>query len=87
MMIHWTSITRGIDMIDPKFIRYALRFLGMLDSIDQLPKEGSDGDMYIVKEQTKVNVDGDMTNVTVNTTYVRSSDVWLVFQKETIYEE
>jgi hypothetical protein len=51
-----------------------------------LPKEAADGDMYMVSEQTKVNVHGDMTNVTINTTYVRSSDVWLVYQKETFTE-
>lgn len=66
---------------------YNPRFLGVLDSIDQLPKEASDGDMYMVREQTKINVHGDMTNVTINTTYVRSSDVWLVYQKETFHEE
>lgn len=74
-------------MIDPKFIRYTPRFLGVLDSVDQLPKEASIGDLYIVEEQTKVNVDGDMVNATISTAYVRSSDVWLVAQEETIYEE
>ena len=63
------------------------RFLGVLDSIDQLPKEASDGDLYIVSEQTKVNVHGEMVNVITNTTYVRSSDVWLVYQQETFSEE
>ena len=62
------------------------RFLGVLDSIDQLPKEASDGDLYIVSEQTKVNVHGEMVNVITNTTYVRSSDVWLVYQQETFTE-
>lgn len=66
---------------------YGLRFLGVLDSIDQLPKEASDGDMYIVNEQTKINVHGDMTNVTINTTYIRSSDMWFEYQKETFCEE
>ena len=74
-------------MTDGKSITYNMlygpRFLGVLNSIDQLPKEASDGDMYMVSEQTKINVHGDMTNVTINTTYIRSSDVWLVYQKET----
>lgn len=78
-------------MINGKSIMYSMlygpRLLGVLDSIDQLPKEASDGDMYIVNEQTKINVHGDMTNVTINTTYVRSSSVWLVYQKETFHEE
>lgn len=73
-------------MLDPKFIRYTPRFLGVLDSIDQLPKEASTGDMYIVEEQTKVNVDGEMVNATISTAYVRSSDVWLVAQEETVQE-
>lgn len=66
---------------------YGLRLLGILNSVDQLPKEAPDGDMYTVSEQTKINVHGDMINAIINTTYVRSSDVWLVFQKETFYEE
>lgn len=74
-------------MIDPKFIRYTPKFLGVLDSVDQLPKEASTGDLYIVEEQTKVNVNGDMVNATISTAYVRSSDVWLVAQEETICEE
>lgn len=65
---------------------YGPRLLAVLDSIDQLPKEASDGDMYMVSEQTKVNVHGEMINATVNTTYVRSSDVWLVYQKDTFKE-
>jgi hypothetical protein len=78
-------------MLNGKSITYSMlygpRLLGVLDSIDQLPKEASDGDMYMVSEQTKVNVHGDMTNTTINTTYVRSSDVWLVYQQETFFEE
>jgi len=66
---------------------YGLRFLGVLDSIDQLPKEATDGDLYIVSEQTKINVHGDMINAIINTTYVRSSGVWMVYQKETFHEE
>jgi len=71
-------------MINPNTL---IRFLGVLDSIDQLPKEASNGDMYIVEEQTKVNVDGEMIDATLSTAYVRSSDVWMVSQTETIYEE
>jgi hypothetical protein len=74
-------------MFNPKFIRYTPRFLGVLDSIDQLPKEASIGDLYIVNEQTKINVDGEMTDATISTAYVRSSDVWLVAQEETFCEE
>jgi hypothetical protein len=74
-------------MLDPKFIRYTPRFLGVLDSADQLPKEASIGDLYIVNEQTKINVDGDMVDAMISTAYVRSSDVWLVAQEETTYEE
>jgi hypothetical protein len=78
-------------MINAKKITYSMlygpRLLGVLDSIDQLPKEASDGDMYMVSEQTKVNVHGDMTNATINTIYVRSSDVWVVYQQETFFEE
>ena len=78
-------------MLNPKSITYSMlygpRLLAVLDSIDQLPKEASDGDMYIVNEQTKINVHGDMINAIISTTYVRSSDVWLVFQKETFCEE
>lgn len=66
---------------------YGPRLLGVLDSIDQLPKEAADGDMYIVNEQTKINVHGDMINATISTTYLRSSDVWVVYQKETFHEE
>jgi hypothetical protein len=74
-------------MLDPKFIRYTPRFLGVLDSADQLPKEASIGDLYIVNEQTKINVDGDMVDAMISTAYVRSSDVWLVAQEETFCEE
>ena len=74
-------------MINPKFIRYTPRVLGVLDSADQLPKEASDGDLYIVNRQTKVNVHGDMVDATISTAYVRSSDVWLVAQEETFCEE
>ena len=78
-------------MINGKKITYSMlygpRLLAVLNSIDQLPKEASDGDMYIVNEQTKINMHGDMINAIVSTTYVRSSDVWLVFQKETFCEE
>ena len=74
-------------MFDPKFIRYTPRFLGVLDSVDQLPKEASTGDLYIVEEQTKVNVNGDMVDATISTAYVRSSDAWLVAHQETICEE
>ena len=74
-------------MFNPKFIRYTPKFLGVLDSVDQLPKEASTGDLYIVNRQTKINVDGDMVDATVSTAYIRSSDVWLVAQEETIYEE
>ena len=78
-------------MLNGKSITYSMlygpRLLAVLDSIDQLPKEASDGDMYIVNEQTKINVHGDMINAVIITTYVRSSDVWLVFQKETFCEE
>ena len=63
------------------------RFCGILNSIDQLPKEASNNDMYIVTEKTKVNVCGEMINAITNTTYVRSSDVWLIFQNRTFYEE
>jgi hypothetical protein len=28
-----------------------------------------------------------MTNATINTIYVRSSDVWVVYQQETFFEE
>ena len=73
-------------MDNGKSITYSMLYgpslLGVLNSIDQLPKEAADGDMYIVSEQTKINIHGEMTNVTINTTYVRSSDVWLVYQKE-----
>lgn len=78
-MINGKSIMHGM--------RYHPRILGVLNSIDQLPKEASDGDLYIVSEQTKINVHGDMINAIINTTYVRSSDVWLVYQKETFHEE
>jgi hypothetical protein len=63
---------------------YGLQLLGVLNSVDQLPKEAPDGGMYIVSEKVKVNVHGDMINAITNTTYVRSSGVWMVFQKETI---
>lgn len=71
-------------MINPNTL---IRFLGVLDSIDQLPKEASNGDLYIVNRQTKVNVNGDMVDATISTAYVRSSDVWLVCQEETFCEE
>ncbi len=78
-------------MLNGKSITYSMlygpRLLGVLDSVDQLPKEASTGDLYIVEEQTKVNVNGDMVDATISTAYVRSSDVWLVFQKETFCEE
>ena len=78
-------------MINGKSITYSMlygpRILAILNSIDQLPKEASDGDLYVVREKTKINVHGDMTNVIIITTYVRSSDVWLVYQKETFQGE
>ena len=74
-------------MFNPKFIRYTPKFLGVLDSVDQLPKEASTGDLYIVNRRTKINVHGEMVDATVSTAYVRSSDVWLVFKKETFHEE
>lgn len=78
-------------MINGKSIMYGMQYhpqlLGVLDSIDQLPKEATDGDIYIVNEQTKINVNGDMINATISTTYIRSSDVWLEYQKEIFCEE
>lgn len=68
-------------------MQYGLQFLGVLDSIDQLPKDASNGDIYIVNERTKINVHGDMINATISTTYIRSSDMWFEYQKETFCEE
>lgn len=76
---------------DNKSIRNILlscpRVLGVLNSIDQLPKEASNGDMYIVSEHTKINVHGDMTDVRTDTTYVCASNVWFEYQKETFLGE
>ena len=51
-----------------------------------LDEKGDPDNCYMFKKPTS-NVDGDMVDATISTAYVRSSDVWLVAQEETVCEE